>query len=78
MCVPNFRSVSFFVWPVGSEKTNPQTHSQVKIDEFSTGFSPHVDFDKENWTWIGWLHLKKTCVPDGEDGGEISVDDFSH
>ena len=26
-------------------RTNPQTHSQVKIGISSTGWSPHVDFD---------------------------------
>ena len=49
VCVPNFRSVSFFVWPGGVTHIhtyiNTYTHIQVKIGISSTGCSPHVDFD---------------------------------
>ena len=42
MCVPNFRSVSFFVWPGGL--TQIHTHIEVNIGISS----PHVDFHNEN------------------------------
>ena len=45
VCVPNFRSVSFFVWPGGPVQTDKPTYLQVKIGISSTGCSPHVDFD---------------------------------
>ena len=53
VCVPNFRSVSFLVWPGGATQINTQTnkymntytHIQVKIGISSTDCSPHVDFD---------------------------------
>ena len=47
--MPNFRSLSFLVWPGGVTHTNTQinkyTHIQVKLRISSTGCSPHVDFD---------------------------------
>ena len=50
VCVPNFRSVSFFVWPGDPVKTDKPTdrptYVQVKIGISSNGCSPHVDFDK--------------------------------
>ena len=50
VCVPNFRSVSFFVWPGGVTQINTYinkyTHIQVKLGISSTGCSPHVDFEK--------------------------------
>ena len=47
VCVPNFRSVSFFVWPGGVKQINEQiyTHIQVSLGISSTGCSPHGDFD---------------------------------
>ena len=52
VCVPNFRFVSFFVWPGGvtninkyiHAKINTYAHIQVKIGMTSRGFSPRVDF----------------------------------
>ena len=50
VCVPNVRSVSFFVWPGGVTQINTYinkyTHIQVKLGISSTGCSPHVDFEK--------------------------------
>ena len=47
--MPNFRSVSVFVWPEGMTHINKQIHThtyiQVKLGISSTGCSPHVDFD---------------------------------
>ena len=51
VCVPNFRSVSFFVWPVDVTQINTYTkihkytNIQVKLGMSSTGCSPHVDFE---------------------------------
>ena len=50
VCVPNFRSVSIFVWPGDGpqiyESTNKYTYIQeVKLGIFSTGCSPHVDIE---------------------------------
>ena len=45
-CVPNFRSVSFFIWPGGMTQRNKYTHIQVKLRVSSVGCSPHVDFEK--------------------------------
>ena len=45
--LPNFRSISFFVWPGGVTQINKCTHIQVKLGISSTGCSPHVDFDKK-------------------------------
>ena len=54
VCVPNFRSVSFFVCPGGvthiNKHINTYTHIQLKIGASSTGGSPHVDL--ENCGWI--------------------------
>ena len=51
VCVPNFRSVSFVVWPGGvTHKYTHKyihTHIQVKIGISSAGRSPCVDFEKE-------------------------------
>ena len=49
VCVPNFRSVSFFVWPGGVtqiKNSYTNTYIQVKIVISATSCSPHVDFDK--------------------------------
>ena len=43
VCVPNFRSVSFFVWPGGVTEIHKYIHA---LGISSTGGSPHVDFDK--------------------------------
>ena len=45
VCVPNFRSASFFVWPGDVTQINTYTNIQVKLGISSTGCSPHVDFD---------------------------------
>ena len=49
VCVPNFRSVTFFVWPGDvthiNTKINKYTHIQVKLEISPTGCSLHVDFD---------------------------------
>ena len=41
--MPNFRSVSFFVWP--GDVTHINTQIKVNLGISSTGCSPHVDFD---------------------------------
>ena len=55
VCVPNFRSVSFFVVPK-RRRTDRQNHKptylQVKIGRSSTGCSPHVDFDIQFLTYV--------------------------
>ena len=43
--VPNFRSVSYFVWPGGVTQIHTYTLIQVKLGISSTGCSPHADFD---------------------------------
>ena len=45
VCVPNFRSVSFFVWPGDVTNINAYTNIRVNLRISSTGCSPHVDFD---------------------------------
>ena len=51
MCakIPNFRSVSFFIWPGELTQINKYTHKytniQVKIGISSTSCTPHVDFE---------------------------------
>ena len=45
--VPNFRSVSFFVWSGDVTQIHTQTNMQVKLGISSTGCSPHVDFDMD-------------------------------
>ena len=45
VCVPNFRLVSFFVWPRDVTQINTYTNIQVKLGISSTSCSPHVDFD---------------------------------
>ena len=51
VCVQNFSSVSFFVWPGHVTQLNTQTHKythiQVKLGISSTGCSPHDDFDNK-------------------------------
>ena len=49
VCVPNFRSVSFFVWSGGVTQINTYTYTS-EIRNISTGCSPHVDFDRERQT----------------------------
>ena len=62
VCVPNFRSVSFYVWPGGVTQINTYIHTkvpvsperfniQVKVGISSTECSPHVDFDNNNVTF---------------------------
>ena len=38
VCAPNFRSVSFFVWPGGATHINTYTHILVKKGVSSTGW----------------------------------------
>ena len=49
VCLPNFRSVSFFVWPGDVAQINKYikkyTDIHVKIEITSSGCSPHVDFE---------------------------------
>ena len=47
VCVPNFRSVSFFVWPGNVTQINTQIHIYilVKLGISLTGCSPYVDFE---------------------------------
>ena len=51
VCVPNFRSVSFFVWPGDmthiNKKINTYTHTYTsEFKNILGGCSPHVDFDR--------------------------------
>ena len=46
VCVPNFRSLSFSVWPGAPIQIDRPTYLQAKIEISLTGCSPHVDFDK--------------------------------
>ena len=50
VCVPNFRSVSFFVRPGDVTHINTHLHTytniRVNLRISSTGCSPQVDFDK--------------------------------
>ena len=52
VCVPNFRSVSFSVWPgdvIHMDKyIHTYTNIGVNLRISSTGCSPHVDFDNNN------------------------------
>ena len=52
--MPNFGSVSFFVWPGGVTQINKKIHKytriQVSLGISSTDCLPHVDFDK--YTYI--------------------------
>ena len=50
ICVHNFRSVSFFVWP------GDVTHIQVKLGISQTDCQPHVNFDSE-------VNLKNQVTP---------------
>ena len=45
VCVPNFRSASFLVWPGDVTQINTYTNIQMKLGISSTGCSLHVDFD---------------------------------
>ena len=50
VCVPNFRPVSFFIWPGDVTQTNKYIHTYTNTytSEFKNilgGCSPHVDFD---------------------------------
>ena len=49
--VPDFRSVSFFVWPGDVTQINKYIHiytnMQVKLGISSAGCSPDVDFDND-------------------------------
>ena len=49
VCVPNLRSISFFVSPEGVTQGNKETytltHIQVKLGISSTGCLPHADFE---------------------------------
>ena len=54
VCVENFRSVSFFVWPGDVTHINKYiqkyTNIRVNLRISSSGCSPHVDFDKHTHT----------------------------
>ena len=51
ICVPNFRSVSFFVWPGDvtyiNKYTNTKNYTNIPLNLriSSTGCSPDVDFE---------------------------------
>ena len=78
VCLPNFRSVSFFVWPGDVAQINTYTNIQVKLGISSTSCSPHVDFENLNaiiegrkikhflnslWTSVaGREHFRKTSI----------------
>ena len=78
VCVPNIRSVSFFVWPGDVAQINTYTNIQVKLGISWTSCSPHVDFENLNaiiegrkikhflnslWTSVaGREHFRKTSI----------------
>ena len=60
VCVPNFRSVSFLVWPGDVTHINKYIHKKytnirVNLIISSTGCSPHVDFD---YIYISEMKIK--------------------
>ena len=51
VCVPNFRSVSFFGLARRRDTNkyiNKNTHKPVKLGISSTGCSPHMDFENKH------------------------------
>ena len=62
VCVPNFRSVSFFVWPGDMTHINTYTNIRVNLRISSTGCSPHADFDLHRRFEFGIQVLKIVVI----------------
>ena len=60
VCVPNSRSVLYFVWPGIVTQITTYTHMQEKLGISSTSCSPHVDFDQSFFLVI-YLCKKIKC-----------------
>ena len=77
VCVPNLRSVSFFVWQGCMTHTHTRTHTEICTSEnrnTPTACSPSVDFEKKNlikqffsihtgFCLTSWLNEKMTWGP---------------
>ena len=46
MCIPNFRSILFFVWPGNKTQEDRQANIRANIGISSTDCAPHVDLGR--------------------------------